>query len=112
MPYKPFKAEKLYFTIGEVAEIFGESTSLIRFWADKFPQYIKPERNKKGNRLFSQQDLQNFKTIHYLVKQRGMTLDGAAKRMKENKDGLNKNVEIIDKLDEIKIMLQQVYESL
>ena len=95
-----------------MAEIFGESTSLIRFWADKFPQYIKPERNKKGNRLFSQQDLQNFKTIHYLVKQRGMTLDGAAKRMKENKDGLDKNVEIIDKLDEIKIMLQQVYESL
>ena len=56
MPYIDKPLEKLYYTIGEVAEILGESTSLVRFWANSFPDFIKPARNKKGNRLFSAQD--------------------------------------------------------
>ena len=52
MPYKEKSIEKLYYTIGEISEILGESTSLVRFWAQKFPDFIKPARNKKGNRLF------------------------------------------------------------
>ena len=61
MPYIDKPLEKLYYTIGEVAEILGESTSLVRFWANSFPDFIKPARNKKGNRLFSAQDVSNFK---------------------------------------------------
>ena len=49
--------EKLYYTIGEAADILGESTSLVRFWSNSFPKYIKPKRNAKGNRLFTAEDL-------------------------------------------------------
>jgi DNA-binding transcriptional MerR regulator len=108
MPYKEKPIEKLYYTIGEVSEILDENASLIRFWAGKFPEFIKPARNKKGNRLFTAQDLANFKVIYYLVKERGMTLDGAAKRMKDNITGVDKRVEVISRLTAIKERLQEV----
>lgn len=112
MPYKEFKIEKLYYTIGEVAEILNENTSLVRFWAQKFPDYIKPARNKKGNRLFTADDLTNFRTIYYLVKERGMTLEGAAKRMKDNKTGEDRRVDVITTLNIIKERLQDISDSL
>lgn len=108
MPYKEKPIEKLYYTIGEVSEILDENASLIRFWAGKFPEFIKPARNKKGNRLFTAQDLANFKVIYYLVKERGMTLDGAAKRMKDNITGVDKRVEVISRLTAIKEKLLEV----
>lgn len=112
MPYKEFKIEKLYYTIGEVAEILEENTSLVRFWAQKFPEFIKPARNKKGNRLFTADDVTNFRLIHYLVKERGMTLEGAAKRMKDNKSGVDRRVDVIEILTGIKERLLEVTDSL
>ena len=81
---------------------------MVRLWADKFPTFIKPSRNKKGNGLFTAQDLNNFKTIHYLVEECGLTWEGAAKKMKDNKDGLDNRVEVIAKLNYIKEQLQEV----
>ena len=112
MPYKEFKIEKLYYTIGEVAEILNENTSLVRFWAKKFPEFIKPARNKKGNRLFTADDLSNFKLIYYLVKERGMTLEGAAKRLKDNKDGVDRRVDVITTLNNVKERLQEISNSI
>jgi DNA-binding transcriptional MerR regulator len=112
MPYKEFKIEKLYYTIGEVAELLGENTSLVRFWAQKFPQFIKPARNKKGNRLFTAEDLSNFKIIYHLVKERGMTLEGAANRMKDNKTGEDRRVDVITALNNIKSRLLEISDSL
>ncbi len=112
MPYKEKKVEKLFYTIGEVADILGENASLVRFWSQKFPQYIKPARNKKGNRLFTAQDLSNFRIIHYLVKERGMTLEGASKRLRDNKSGEDRRVDVIEKLNNIKDRLLQVSDSL
>lgn len=112
MPYKEFKIEKLYYTIGEVAEILNENTSLVRFWAQKFPEFIKPARNKKGNRLFTADDLSNFRLIYYLVKERGMTLEGATKRMKDNKTGVDRRVDVIETLTGIKQRLLEVSDSL
>ncbi len=112
MPYKEFKIEKLYYTIGEVAEILEENTSLVRFWAQKFPEYIKPARNKKGNRLFTADDVANFRLIHYLVKERGMTLEGASKRLKDNKSGVDRRVDVVEILTGIKERLAKVSESL
>ena len=108
MPYKEKPVEKLYYTIGEVSEILDENASLVRFWAGKFPDFIKPARNKKGNRLFTARDLANFKVIYYLVKERGMTLEGAAKRMKDNITGEDKRVEVISMLTSIKEKLLSV----
>ena len=112
MPYKEKPVEKLYYTLGEVSEILNENASLVRFWAGKFPDFIKPARNKKGNRLFTARDLANFKVIYYLVKERGMTLEGAAKRMKDNISGEDKRVEVISMLTSIKEKLLSVSASL
>lgn len=104
MPYKEVKVEKLYYTIGEVARMFDVNTSLIRFWEKEF-DIIKPKKNKKGNRLFTQKDIDNFHIIYHLVKEKGMTLKGAKKKMKENREDTEHNFEIIKSLEQIKVML-------
>jgi len=104
MPYKEVKVEKLYYSIGEVARMFNVNTSLIRFWEKEF-DIIKPKKNKKGNRLFTKQDIDNFHIIYHLVKEKGMTLKGAKKKMKENKEDTEHNFEIIRSLEQIKEML-------
>lgn len=92
--------------------MFNENTSLIRFWSEKFSDFIKPARNKKGNRLYSAEDVRNFEIIHHLVKEKGMTLEGAAKRMRDNRTGADRSVEVIDKLNDIKTKLQEIQKSL
>ncbi|MGE4287270.1 MAG: MerR family transcriptional regulator [Salinivirgaceae bacterium] len=111
MPYKEQKIEKLFYTIGEVAAMFDVNTSLIRFWEKEF-DIIKPKRNKKGNRLFTKQDVENFYIIFHLVKERGMTLDGARKKMKENREDTINNFEVVKSLENIKQMLLEVKNSL
>lgn len=111
MPYKEKKVEKLYYTIGEVAKMFDVNTSLIRFWEKEF-DIIKPKKNKKGNRLFTQMDIDNFHIIFHLVKENGMTLKGAKKKIKENKEDTEHNFEIIKSLESIKEMLLEVKESI
>jgi len=104
--------KKLYYSIGEVAELFNVNTSLIRFWEKEFT-IIQPKKNKKGNRLFTPKDIVNFNKIYHLVKTKGFTLDGAKKALKtfdkdseeENKiQPINNDItdEIIIKLDKIK----------
>jgi DNA-binding transcriptional MerR regulator len=114
MPVKEFSDEdvKVYYRISEIASILGESESLIRFWSNEFPQFVKPDRNKRGVRLYTKGDLENLKKIHYLVKERGMTLTGAAKRMRDNKQGTDRTVEIVEKLKGIKSMLAEVQKSI
>lgn len=107
MPYKEAKVEKLYYSIGEVATMFDVNTSLIRFWEKEF-DIIKPKKNKKGNRLFTQKDIDNFHIIYHLVKENGMTLKGAKKKMKENKEDTEHNFEIIRSLENIKAMLSDL----
>ncbi len=111
MPYKEKKVEKLYYSIGEVAKIFDVNTSLIRFWEKEF-DVIKPKKNKKGNRFFTKQDIDNFHLIYHLVKERGMTLQGAKKKLRENKDDTLNNFEIVKSLSEIKNLLLEIKDSL
>jgi len=111
MPYKERKIEKVYYSIGEVAEMFEVNTSLIRFWEKEF-DIIKPKKNKKGNRLFTRRDIDNFHLIFHLVKERGLTLKGAQKKLKDNKDETTHNFEIIKSLKEIKDQLLEIKDSL
>ncbi len=111
MPYKERKIEKVYYSIGEVAEMFGVNTSLIRFWEKEF-DIIKPKKNKKGNRLFTKDDIENFHIIFHLVKERGMTLKGAQKKMKENKEDTIHNFDVIKTLKNIREMLIDIRENL
>lgn len=103
--------DKLYYTIGEVATMMNLSTSLIRYWEKEF-DIIKPKKNKKGNRHFTKEDIDNLKLIHHLVKERGMTLKGAQQKIKENKAGAEYNYEIIKKLQDIKEMLLSMKNEL
>lgn len=104
--------EKYLYTVGEVAEILGENTSLVRFWANEFPKFIRPQRNAKGNRLFTKEDVETFKHIHLLVKVEGLTLEGAAKRLKgEKKDVINK-ARILETLKGIRTQLAEIRQDL
>jgi len=103
--------EKRYYKIGEVANAFGVNTSHIRFWEKEF-DILKPKKNKKGNRLFTQEDLKNLKLIYHLVKEKGYTLDGAKSKMKESPKKIKNNHEIITRLETIKAELTKIKEHL
>jgi len=93
--------DKRYYKIGEVAKAFDVNTSLIRFWENEF-DVLKPKKNKKGNRLFTPEDLENLKMIYFLVKEKGFTLEGAKKKLKENPDEIFSKHKIIMRLEDIK----------
>ena len=113
---------KLYYTIGEVAEMFNVNTSLIRFWEKEFT-IIQPKKNKKGNRLFTPKDILNFNKIYHLVKEQGFTLEGAKNALKngnvtipvsevkeiitESSASIDKD-EIIKSLENVKIKLRKL----
>lgn len=111
MPYKEKKIEKLYYSIGEVADMFKVNTSLIRYWEKEF-DIIKPKKNKKGNRFFTQADIENFHLIFHLVKERGMTLKGAKQKLKENKEDTENNFTVVSRLQEIKDLLLEIKDAL
>jgi DNA-binding transcriptional MerR regulator len=104
---------KLYYTIGEVADMFSVNASLIRFWEKEFA-IIQPKKNKKGNRLFTTKDIENFNKIYQLVKINGYTLDGAKKALKskelinEEVIELEDNTLVINRLENIKQRLQEL----
>lgn len=106
------KNVKLYYTVGEVAKILGENTSLVRFWSDSFPKFIRPSRNAKGNRLFSAEDLENFKIIHMLVNVEGLTLEGVAKRLRDDRKGSLDRMRAIETLTSIREKLVEIRDML
>jgi len=91
--------------------MFDVNTSLIRFWEKEF-DIIKPKKNKKGNRLFTQADVDNFHIIYHLVKERGFTLEGAKKKLKENKEDTINNIEIVKTLKKLKQFLLELKEDI
>ncbi|WP_059026683.1 MerR family transcriptional regulator [Gabonibacter massiliensis] len=102
---------KVYYSIGEVAGMFGVNASLIRFWEKEF-DIIKPHKNKKGNRQFTKNDVDNFHLIYHLVKEKGMTLKGAQLQLKDRKEETELRFEIIKKLKNIKEELISIKENL
>jgi DNA-binding transcriptional MerR regulator len=103
--------EKMFYSIGEVAEMFRVNTSLIRFWEKEF-DCIKPFKNKKGIRYFTVENIETFRTIFYLVKECGYTLQGAKDRLAANKTTIEKNVRIYDSLAKIKAFLVAIKSDL
>ncbi len=111
MPYKKPKIEKVFYTIGEVADMFQVKTSAIRFWENEF-DVIKPQKNKKGNRLFSPEDIEQIKLIYYLVKERGLTISGAKQKLKDNREETIANHELVDRLKNIRQMLIEIRDEM
>ncbi len=103
--------KKMYYTIGELADALDVNASLIRFWEKEFPA-IKPKKNAKGNRRFSQKDIQLIEKIYYLVKERGFTLEGAKTYLRKEKASNRTNLDTISRLQNIKAELQHIRDHL
>ena len=103
---------KLLYSMGEVAGLLGESTSAVRYWSNYFEKFIKPARNAKGNRLFHPEDVETLQQIQFLVKKQGLTLDGAAARLTEDRRSVEKRVKALSALKEIRSELVQVRKAL
>ena len=108
------KAQKLYYSIGEVAEMFDLKDSTLRFWEKEF-NIINPRKNDKGTRFYTEEDIDAVRVVHYLLKDQKLTLAGAKKRLKENKEGVVKQAELMNKLQQIKkelLDLKQAFDQL
>ena len=111
MAYKEKEIEKLYYSIGEVAEQFNVAPSLIRFWESKF-DLIRPKKNRKGNRQFTKEDIDNVRTIYHLVKEKGFTLQGAKEMLRNDNSSVKDKIELIDSLKSVRRFLVELREKL
>ena len=111
MALKKDKNLKMYYSIGEVASMFGVTETLLRFWEKEFPS-IKPNKAGRGIRQYTQSDIDEIRKIHHLVKDKGMTLDGARKVLKRNKNVANVNAEVVRRLRSIRDELQEIGKEL
>lgn len=102
---------KRYYSIGEVADMFGISKSVIRFWENEFDS-LRPHKNSKGDRRFTQQNIQQLREIHTLVKQRGFTIDGARRELKNQRSRTKQKKQMLEKLQEIRSFLEQLKQEL
>jgi DNA-binding transcriptional MerR regulator len=111
MAYKEKEIEKLYYSIGEVAELFNVAPSLIRFWESEF-DVIKPKKNRKGNRQFTKEDIDNVRTIYHLVKEKGFTLQGAKEMLRNDTRAVKDSMDMIDSLKRVRTFLVELREKL
>jgi DNA-binding transcriptional MerR regulator len=111
MAYKEKEIEKLYYSIGEVAEIFNVAPSLIRFWESEF-DIIKPKKNRKGNRQFTREDIENVRTIYHLVKEKGFTLQGAKEMLRNDSQAVKDKMEMLESLRSVRKFLVELRDKL
>ena len=111
MAYKEKEIEKLYYSIGEVSEMFNVAPSLIRFWESEF-EIIQPKKNRKGNRQFTKEDIDNVRTIYHLVKEKGFTLQGAKEMLKNDTQSVKDKMEMLDCLRRVRQFLVEVRDKL
>jgi DNA-binding transcriptional MerR regulator len=102
---------KLYYSIGEVASMFGVTETLLRFWEKEFPS-IKPRKAGRGIRQYTRDDIDVIRKIHYYVKEKGMTLEGARQALKENREGTDVKIEVLDRLKSIRDELQEISKEM
>jgi len=103
--------DKLYYTIGEVAEMFEVSRSLLRYWENEF-SFLSPRKNKKGDRLFAKENIQQIQIIYNLVKVRGFTLEGAKQELKKERANLTEQFNLVERMKTIHARLKDLDEKL
>ena len=103
---------KMIYTMGEVAQLLGENPSAVRYWSNYFEKFVKPQRNAKGNRLYHPEDIDTLRQIQYLLKNQGLTLEGAVQRLTEDRRTVDKRVKAIGVLKGIREELVQVRSAL
>ena len=103
--------EKRYYTIGEVAKAFEVNTSLLRYWEKEFKE-IQPKKKTSGVRKYTPQDVQNIKLIYHLLKEKGMTIEGAKNQLKDSKSSEENKMDVLKKLERIKKELENLLDNL
>jgi DNA-binding transcriptional MerR regulator len=111
MPYKERDISKLYYTMGEVSAMFEVNQSLLRFYEKEF-DILQPKKNKKGNRYFTPEDIENLKIIFNLINDKGYTLQGAKDYLKENLGGTKDHQAVINSLETLKQFLLEVRDQM
>ncbi|MEO8147766.1 MAG: MerR family transcriptional regulator [Bacteroidia bacterium] len=111
MAYKEKEIQRLFYSIGDVAKMFNVNTSLIRFYENEF-DILKPAKNQKGNRFFTPKDVESFKIIFHLVKDLGFTLEGAKKKLTEDKTEVMSDHELRETLTRLRSFLVELKEKL
>lgn len=111
MVYNPNKELKLYYSIGEVAKMFNVNESLLRYWEKEFP-IISPKKAGGKIRQYKKEDIENIRLIYHLVKEKGMTLQGAKQRLKVNKEQTIQTSEVVDRLKSVREELVKLRKSL
>lgn len=111
MAYKEKEIEKLYYSIGEVADLFNVAPSLIRFWESEF-DIIKPKKNRKGNRQFTREDINSVRTIYHLVKEKGFTLQGAKEMLRNDSQSVTDKMDLIDSLKRVRSFMVELRDKL
>jgi len=106
------KGEKLYFTVGDIAGMLSVNESLIRFWNKEFDEILNPHRNKRGVRYFNNVDVETYKKIYHLVKERGYTLSGALDVLKSSTVVTDGNFEVINTLKTIRHFLTELKDEI
>lgn len=112
MAYNPDKELKLYYSIGEVAEMFNVPETLLRYWEKMFPEAITPKKAGRGIRQYRKEDIENIHVIHHLVKEKGMTLAGAKQALKGNKKGTIQIAEVVNRLKALREELVKMRKEL
>ena len=111
MPYKERDISKMYYTMGEVTTMFGVNHSLIRYYEKEF-DVLQPKKNKKGNRYFTNEDIENLKVIFHLVRDKGYTIQGAKDHLKNNMTETKSQQSILTSLENLKKFLLEVRDQL
>ena len=111
MAYNPKKDLKMYYSIGEVAKMFDVNESLLRYWEKEFP-IISPKKAGGNIRQYRKEDIENIRLVYHLVKEKGMTLQGAKLRLKANKEKTVQTAEVLDRLKQILEELVKLRKSL
>lgn len=105
------KQQRIYYTIGEVSEYLGVNESTLRYWEDEF-DIIAPRRSPRGVRFYSKDDIESIRLVYFLLKEKRLTLAGAKKQLKENRDGVVKSHEIISRLKGVREELIGIRDEL
>ncbi|MCD8318531.1 MAG: MerR family transcriptional regulator [Paraprevotella sp.] len=111
MALNPNKELKLYYSIGEVAEMFGVSETLLRYWEKEFPT-IAPKKSGRNIRQYSQENIEQVRLIHNLVKVKGMKLAAARQALKNYRGEVERDVEVVNRLKAIREELMQIKKAL
>lgn len=111
MAYNSDKELKMYYSIGEVAKMFKVNESLLRYWEKEFP-IIKPRKASGNVRQYKKEDIENIRLIYHLVKEKGLTLQGAKQRLKDNKSYAANTAEVVDRLKQLRQELIELKNAL